>query len=621
MRAKRKNSSYEWPDYITNALKSLAPPEKITVSEWAEKYRLLDQKSSARPGPWRNSVTPYLNDIMDEFNSITTEEIVFVKPTQVGGTEALQNAIGYAVMQDPSPMIVVYPTEDLAESVSENRLQPMLRLSPELKKRFKQLRTSKLEIQCEDMYITLVGANSPAGLSSRPVKYVLLDEVDKFPGASKKEASPIKLAQERTKTFTDRKIFLASTPTIRTGQIWKAKESADIEKHFFVPCPHCGDYIELKFQQIKWSQDEKMSYIDRAETARYCCQECGGIIEDRHKPTMLNQGKWQIVKERTQFPRKVAYWLNTLYSPFVKFSEIAKEFLTTKDDPEEFQNFVNSWLAEPWEDTKLKTTAETVLEAQTEYEEYIVPPETAFLTGGIDVQENCLYWTIRAWSKHMTSQNIAHGQAYSFKEVERIMNLEYLKPDGTPMIVTLAAMDSGDQTDLVYDFCASNEDWVIPVKGRPAGDNNYKISTINKTGSNAYGMRLLLVSGGNYKDMIANRMKRKPGTEGSWAVYKGCDREYAEQVTAEHKILNKGAGGRKTLMWVPKTSHADNHFLDCEVYAFAAAELLGVRTLHLNDIEEETEQDEAENINQQAMNANDGWLKGTAGGFGGGGWL
>ena len=609
MHVKRKNN-YEWPDYITGALKVLTPPEKLTVSEWAEKYRVLDSKSSARPGPWRNSVTPYLKDIMDEFNSITTEEIIFIKPTQVGGTEALQNALGYVVMQDASPVIIVYPTEDLAESVSENRLQPMLRLSPELKKRFKELRTSKLEIQCEDMYITLAGANSPASVSSRPTKYVLLDEVDKYPGSSKKEANPIKLAKERAKTFPDRKIFQASTPTLRTGHIWKAKEGADIEKHYFVPCPHCGDYIELKFQQIKWNQDEKLSYIDRAETAKYCCQECGSIIEDRHKPAMLNAGRWQTIKQRTQFPKKVAYWMNTLYSPFVKFSEIAKEFLTTKDDPEEFQNFVNSWLAEPWEDTKLKTTAETVLDAQTDLEEFVVPEYAEMLTAGIDVQENSLYWTIRAWGKHITSQNIAHGQAYSFSEVEKIMNSEFLKPDGTPMIVNLAGIDSGDQTDMVYDFCANNADWAIPVKGRPAGESNYKVSTVNKTASNAHGMQLLLVSGGNYKDMIANRMKRKPGTKGSWTVYKGCDREYAEQVTAEHKINSKGPGGKSKLVWVPKTSHADNHYLDTEVYAFAVAELLGIRTLHLTEIEEDPIEDAVE-MNNQAMNTNDNWLSGN----------
>lgn len=602
--SKRKSKSQNWPAYITDALKVLTPPEKLTVSEWADKYRVLDAKSSSRPGKWSNSTTPYLADIMNEFNSIETEEITFVKPTQVGGTEALQNALGYIVMQDPSPVIIVYPTDKLAESISENRLQPMLKLSPELRKRFLENRTSKLEIQCEGMYVTLVGANSPAGLSSFPIKYVLLDEIDKFPGASKKEASPIKLSKERTKTYPDRKIFQASTPTLKTGHIWKAKEGSDIEKHYYVPCPQCGDYIELMFKQIKWSQDADLSYADRAETAKYCCQKCGGIIEDRHKGAMLNQGEWRVVRRSSNSPKKVAYWMNTLYSPFVTFKEIAKEFLTTKDDPEEFQNFVNSWLAEPWEDTKLKTNAETVKERQSEIPEFTVPDWAVFLTGGVDVQETSLYYTIRAWGKHMTSQLIARGQVSSFTDIEKIMNAEFEKENGERMLVQAAGIDSGDQTDEVYDFCSRNSEWAIPVKGIPKGLHHFRISKINKTASSAYGMQLILIDGNQYKDMIASRMKKKNGS-GSWMVFKGIDDDYANQVTAEHKV-NEKRNGRSVQLWVPKTSHADNHYLDCEVYNFGIADFLGVRSLHLTEQQEEPE--EVPDVNDQAEEYNNNWL-------------
>jgi len=577
-KAKRKRD--DLPDYIRNPLRHLKPPEDLLVSEWAEKYRVLDSKSAAIPGKWNNEVTPYLVDIMNEFNNVETEEIIFVKPTQVGGTEALQNMVGYVVMQDPSPCMIVYPTDTLAESVSENRLQPMFKNSPELKKRFKENESSKLELQFEGMYITLSGANSPSSLASKPIRFLFLDEVDKYPGASKKEADPIKLARERTKTFPNRKIFMTSTPTLKTGQIWKAKESADVVKHYKVPCPHCGEYIELQFKQLKWPNDEGMSYADRAEFAYYVCQECGGIITDQHKPQILRYGRWEIVKQRTQFPRKVCYWINTLYSPFVRFSEIAKEFLSTKDDPEDFQNFVNSWLAEPWEDTKLKTNADLVLERQTDYEEFEVPDWAILLTGGVDVQETSLYWTIRAWGPYLTSQNIAHGQALSFREIEEIMNAEYKKANGEVHLVNLCAIDSGDQTDEVYDFCADNSEWAIPVKGVSNTYFHFKISTINKVTSKAHGTRLLLVDGGKYKDMIASRMAR-PNGRGSWMVFKGCDREYAEQVTAEHKVKVKTRGGREVETWAPKTTHADNHYLDAEVYCMAAADVLGVRTLHL----------------------------------------
>jgi phage terminase large subunit GpA-like protein len=221
----------------------------------------------------------------------------------------------------------------------------MINASPPLRERFHDSESTKLELQFDGMYLNLVGSNSPSKLASKAIRFLFLDEVDKYPGASKKEADPISLARERTKTFRNRKIFMTSTPTLKTGHIWKALEEADQVRHYFVPCPHCGKYIELKWAQVKFPDEEGMTYADRAEFAVYVCQECGGIINDHDKVQMLRFGQWRTVSETTKFPRKVAFWLNTLYSPFVRFSEVAKEFLTSKDDPEAFQNFTNSWLA------------------------------------------------------------------------------------------------------------------------------------------------------------------------------------------------------------------------------------------------------------------------------------
>ena len=318
---------YEVTKYQKEAIRFLKPPENITVTQWADKYRILDTRSSAMPGPWRTEHTPYLKGIMDEFNNCETEEIIYVKPTQVGGTECLQNMVGYIIQQDPAPTMIVYPTDKLAESVSDKRLQPMIRAAGSLKNKYMENESTTLEIQFDNMYLTLAGSNSPSSLSSKAIKYLFLDEVDKYPGASKKEADPVSLARERTKTFHNRKIFITSTPTLSDGHIWKAKEEADIEKHYFVPCPHCGEYIELIFSQIQFPKGEDMSYADRAEFATYICQECGCVITDKDKPEMLKYGEWRTVRENTRFARKVAFWMNTLYSPFVRFSEIAKEFL------------------------------------------------------------------------------------------------------------------------------------------------------------------------------------------------------------------------------------------------------------------------------------------------------
>ena len=607
-------NKFKVKEYQHKALQLLCPPEQITVSEWAEEYRVLDTKSSAMPGAWSNSVAPYLTGIMDEFNNYETEEIIFCKPTQVGGTEALQNMIGYIVMQDPSPTMIVYPTDVLAKSISENRLQPMFRSTPELKKKYDE-NSSVLELQFEGMYISLVGSNSPSGLASKPIRFLMMDEVDTYPGASNKEADPIKLARERTKTFHNRKIYITSTPTIKNGHIWKAKESADIEKHYFVPCTHCGEYIEFKFSNIRFPDEEGMSYVDRAELSAYVCQKCGCIISDNDKHSMLRLGEWRTVRRSTKYARTVAFWINTLYSPFVRWSQIAKEFLTSKDDPEQFQNFVNSWLAEPWEDTKLKTNAELVMERQTELPALVVPSWAKMLTAGVDVQESSLYWTIRAWGDFLTSQNIAHGQALSFEEIDRVMNLEYYTEEGTPFIVRLCLVDSGDQTDMVYDFCVLHSDWALPVKGSSHAQlSHYKLSKINREGSSANGMTLVLVDGGKYKDMIAGRMQ-KPNGKGSWMVYEGCDEEYAQQVTAEHKV-NVKKNGVVRQEWQQKYSHGDNHLLDCEVYALAAADILGVRTLHLEneEIREQARESQPgkEEVSQeeQWIKANENWMTG-----------
>lgn len=605
MAARRKKievTKYQW-----EALQFLHPPEQLTVSEWAEKYRMLDSKSSAMPGPWSNDITPYLTGVMDEFNNYETEKIIFVKPTQIGGTEALQNMIGYIVMQDPSPTMIVYPTDTLAKSVSENRLQPMLKATPEIAKKFDE-NSSLLELQFDSMYISLTGSNSPSGLASKPIRFLMMDEVDKYPGASSKEADPIKLASERTKTFHNKKIYITSTPTLKTGHIWKEKEAADIEKHFFVPCPHCGEYIEFKFQNIRFPDDEGMSYADRAEFATYVCQECGCLITDNDKHNMLKLGEWRTVRHNTKYVRNVAFWINTLYSPFVRWSDIAKEFLVSKDDPEDLQNFVNSWLAEAWEDTKLKTSAELVLERQTELPAYVVPQWTKLLTAGVDVQENSLYWSIRAWGEFLTSQNIAHGQSLSFEEIDRIMNMQYMTEEGDPMVVNLCLIDSGDQTDIVYDFCALHSDYALPVKGSSHAQlSHYKLSMVNKTDSRAYGMQLVLVDGGRYKDMIAGRMQR-PNGKGSWMVYSGCDMEYATQVTAEHKVNVKTPGGTKQV-WQKKSSHADNHYLDAEVYALAAADVMGVRTLHLVEEQQvKPAREEPETPEEQWIKANENWI-------------
>lgn len=595
---------------IRNVLKHQEP---LSVSQWAEKFRVLDDSSNLA-GRWSNEITPYLKEIMDTLNDPDIRKTFFCKASQIGGTEALVNMICYIISQCPAPAMIVYPNDDLAKDISNDKLKPAFRLIPEIRKLFLENSSKELRLKFETMTLYLRGAGSPSKLASKPIKYLFFDEIDKMGGASKKEASPYNLALERTKTYKPlEKVYACSTPTLKTNYIWDLHDTADEVRHYFVKCPHCGEFIELLYEQIRFVKDEEktMSNYERAQTAVYVCQKCGCEIVDTDKPGMLRAGEWRAVKKRgIGKPKTVGFWLSSLYSVFLKWSDIAEEHLNSKDDPEKLQNFTNSWLAEPWEDTKLKTTEELVMERQTELPEFVVPNWARMITAGVDVQETSLYYSIRAYGEYTTSQNITHGQVLSFADIEQVMNSEFQTEDGRRMIVNLTLIDSGYQPDATYDFCIDNSDWALPCKGasnRMA--DRYRISKVDKPNSRAYGMQLVIVDGEQYKDSIAARMRRENGN-GSWMVYRGCDSEYAKQVTAEHKVYEKSANGTRKLKWVLKHSHADNHYLDCEVYSMAAAEILGVRSLHLESRKTEPEKQKNEQYTpeEEWINRHEDWL-------------
>lgn len=587
---------------------TLKPHEKLTVSQWAEKYRLLD-RGSRFPGKWSNVVTPYLVEIMDAMNDPDIRQIYFCKSTQIGGTEVLINMLGYILMMEPATTMVIYPSDDLAKTVAKLRLRPAFDSIPRIRAMYRENESKEMDMKFSSATLFLRGAGSPSKLASIPARYLFFDEIDKMPGASKKEASPYSLAIERTKTFKGQeKIYACSTPTIRENYIWDLHDKADEVRHYFVKCPHCNTEIELLFQNIRFQEDKehKMSPYERASDALYICQECGCGIEDIDKPKMLREGRWKAVKKRgVGKPKSVGFWINSLYSNFLKWSDIAEEFLKSKDDPEKLQNFTNSWEGLPWEDERTQTTTSLVLDRQTDVPELVVPEWAEMLTGGVDVQETTFYWSIRAWGKSMTSQGIAHGQALSWSELEMIMNMFYEKQNGDKLQVCLCCVDSGYQPDATYDFCVKNSDWAMPVKGSSNPIQGfYKISKINKAGSRADGMNLAISDGDKYKDAIATRMQRDNGP-GAWMVYQGCDERYAEQVTAEHKVTVR-AGGRPVQKWVPKKSHIDNHWLDCAVYEFVAADIMGVRFLNL---QQDERPEKAVEPAEEKKPSEEGWIQ------------
>ena len=529
------------------------------------------------------------------------EEIDFCAGTQLGKTECENNMICYAIAEDPGPMLMMYPTEKLAKFTSENRLQPMFRLSPAVRDKFLENNSSDLELQFINNYLVLIGSNSPADAASRPVRYVFEDEVDKYPKFTGKDASPDELVSERQKTFYNKKKVRVSSPTKKDGNIWKAYTAADIRKKYHVPCPFCGHEQRLEFKNIKWPKDTRDPQLIRY-SSWYECEKCGERIDDRHKMEMLRRGKWRAENVPIGRVRSIGYHLNSIYSPWLTFGDVAAKFIAVKDKPEELMNFVNGWLAEPWEEKGATLDRELVLQRQTNLPEMVVPDWAQLLTGGVDVQQNLMYWTVRAWGAKMTSQNIAHGVVETWHDLEQIMNRQWPDTNGElKHQVNLCAVDSGYDSETVYEFCLQNQDWAVAVKGSSNPMlQRYRKSKIESVESRAFGQPLYLVDVDQYKNLISARLNRPLG-DGCFMVHADCDGDYADQLTSEQKITTiKGRNEVET--WVKKTSAAQNHYLDCEVYAALAADLLHVRYL------EELQQHESSGVGERTEEQNDDWI-------------
>jgi phage terminase large subunit GpA-like protein len=207
----------------------LNPDPLLTVSEWADRYRMLSPKSAAEPGRWRTSRTPYLKEIMDNLSVVSpVQRIVFMKGAQIGATECGCNMIGYVIHMAPGPMMAVSPTVEMAKRNSRQRIDPQLADMPELRKlvapaRSRDSGNTVLSKEFPGGVLVMTGANSAVGLRSMPARYLFMDEVDGYPGDVDGEGDPILLAERRSATFAQRrKIFLVSTPTLNLKTSVKA---------------------------------------------------------------------------------------------------------------------------------------------------------------------------------------------------------------------------------------------------------------------------------------------------------------------------------------------------------------------------------------------------------------
>ncbi len=597
---------YEGALEIANAwAEGLRPDPFLSVSEWADSYRVLSPKSAAEPGRWRTDRTPYLREIMDCLSTASpVQRTVFMKASQVGGTEAGSNWIGYVIHMAPGPMMSISPTVEMAKRSSRQRIDPQLEDVPELRERVAPARSrdSGNTVLSKDFpsgVLVMTGANSGVGLRSMPARYLFMDEVDGYPGDVDGEGDPILLAERRSATFSRRrKVFLVSTPTQKsTSRIQREFEASD-QRYYFVPCPHCGHYQTLTMTQMRWPEGQPDKTV-------YQCESCDAEIHEHHKTQMLLKGEWRPTAEGDGVTQ--GYHLSSLYSPLGWFSwvEVARLCDAAQQKPDLMKGFVNTVLGESYEEEYDAPEWERLYERREQYPMGIVPIGGLFLTAGVDIQKDRIECEVVAWGRDKISWSVEYtvldgdtAQSTVWKKLDAILAKDYPHALGSTLPIRVMCVDSGYATQQVYSWVrqhpqavwggagarASQPRTTVAIKGRDT--ETALILSVSKAdaGGKRKGLRVWNVSGPVAKMELYRWLKLPRPTDEALAAgelfepgschFPEYGEEYFKQITAEKRLVRLKNGFPKGV-W-EKDPTQNNEALDCRVYARAAAAIYGL---------------------------------------------
>lgn len=574
----------------------LKPEPLLTVSEWAERNRMLSSKGSAEPGPWRNSRTPYLAEIMDCLSpSHPAQRVVFMKGAQVGATESGNNWIGYVIQHAPGPMLTVQPTVELAKRFSRQRIEPLLEETPSLRglvaaARERDSGNTMLSKDFAGGQLVLTGANSAVGLRSMSARYLFMDEVDAYPSDVEGEGDPIALASARARTFGRRKKeYLVSTPTIEGASRIEREYLASDQRRFFLPCPHCGAMQWLQFERLRWEKG-------RPETAAYVCAECDVPIEERHKTWMLGAGEWRPTAE-AQAAHVVGFHISSLYSPvgWLSWEQIARDWEAAQGKDQAIKTFKNTVLGVTWQEQGDAPEWQRLYDRRETWKPGTVPAGGLLLTAGVDVQRDRLEASVWAWGRDKQSWLVDHrviagnpAQAAVWASLAEMLDEQWRHEGGGGMGLSLMAVDSGDgmTTAEVYAFARRHGPRVIAIKGQDALRQAVGApakTELRQRGTRLGGMKVWPVGSSYLKGETYGWLKLDAPTLESGAAFAAgyvhlpvhvAGEEYCRQLTAEQLVVRASRNGFKRMEWV-KTRER-NEALDCRVYARAAAAAMGM---------------------------------------------
>jgi phage terminase large subunit GpA-like protein len=568
------------------------------VDKWAERVIVLPRSVSSIPGKLSLDWCPYLRQPLRDVTDDQVEQVTLCWSTQVGKTLAELLTVLYAIAVLKRPAMLVMPTDPAASGINVERVQPIIRESPELANLLDPARKKEMNrgsVRLGGIWLHFVGARSPTDLASRAKGFICLDETDKYEEWTGKEADPIELATERARTFLDRVVLKASTPTTDRKYIWP-ELLASTNERFNVPCPHCGEYQVLEMGSgveggpgIKWPAGVRdPDQIVDGRLAWYECGGCGGRVEDQHKDAMLRRGVWapagtSVSKEgevlrRPASRRKTGYHLWAAYSPWLTFSEIAAKFLSCYRNgravPAKLMNFRNSWQALPWQETKLELKEDRIRACMLPYPQKRVPEGARHIVVTVDVQSEAgqtyVFYVVRAWGAMGESWLIEFGRKSTWEDVAELFRGVYESEDGRRLRLDFALVDSGYRTDEVYQFCLKTGAWAVKGVGRAQAQQRQSVVSVS-----GEDVRMLSISSDYYKDKL-HRLVREADR---WHIPMDLAAEYFDHMVAEQRVqeISKRTG-RVDFVWRCVPDGAPNHAFDCEQYQVAAAELLQLET-------------------------------------------
>jgi len=598
-------------------------PETLKVADWADAFRILDAETSAEPGPYQTSRTPYMREVMNAFCDPEVTEISVMASAQVGKSRSIENMIGWAIDREPGPALYIVPTEEAVEYVAQKRIKNMVTESPILRRHWHGKRALKAHHHRYDTMDLFFGwAGSPSALASRTIRYLFRDEPDKYPAFTGRGGPPADLAEKRTQAFWDRKIVNVCTPTSKTGFIAAHYAQSDMRK-YYVPCPRCGEYQVWVFAQLKVPKSlREPDEIKASADVWYECVYCAHKIREADKEECVAAGVWvpegqtidadgNIHGQPARSKRHSGYHISGLLSPFpgASWPNIMADWFAASSEEGKAQGkiiiFFNETLGEPFEETGLRIKPESLIQLKGGYNKRTVPVECKLLVAGADYHKSRargivrIDYEIRGFGPELRNWVVDSGSLASFEELER----DVLQPalpwaDGTDnekrpwLAVTALLIDSGFEPDDVYEFCLRHPGLVFPTKGepgprlRPLQASDLEVATqrrLNRARRRHFrGLQLLIVDTSYFKNQVTSWVMPERDQDGKIVseaktqFYDELPEYYMREFSNEQKVKVRDRNGNVRYAWRPVRSGAPTHSLDTAVLAAAAAYYKGV---------------------------------------------